>query len=519
YDELNGQFYPKDSDELLVALSRPINREKRSSAAHIFRLVRTENVPARQKDAEIQKKALLSIGPPPVKELVEVKVISLLTDTDLPKSVFVEEGFVVAQNELAIVHLNSKEKNYFRFITNKVATCTAFVIRGVDADGGVVLALAHVKQVFIKQRSTEKDLVEPYRRFNQLLDNFKLEGVTQIEAFICYDPGSFAKTIIPARDVIIASHPYLEKLTIIQRPDPFYSAKVTVAADSVMLELLDIRTNKSQSPVFYLQKEKAFQKTRPSCVIGALAVAAAWAGIGAALGLAVGFGWAIPLFLVAGWNLIKAMDIIQAFLGAPKGFRAPWITTAIASNEDGVIDYHEAVANLKVYNPLSHEKLHDKLSGLPVFLQEFIIHTIDFIGYAGDKKHNVAIFDLSIFFSEDTLASSRKKDLAGFAWALKIIAKMGEEKFSQLAGLLGKEILSGALKKDPSDFAWALNIIFKKGIEKFKLLVLKIKEKYPFLLNLEEGAEEKHLESAKAFLREKLTMPEILACPDRGIKL
>ncbi|PIQ88043.1 MAG: hypothetical protein COV73_00935, partial [Candidatus Omnitrophica bacterium CG11_big_fil_rev_8_21_14_0_20_43_6] len=48
-----------------------------------------------------------------------------------------------------------------------------------------------------------------------------------------------------------------------------------------------------------------------SRALDALLVTAFWAGLGILLGLASGFGWAIPLFIAAAWNLIKAADIIQ----------------------------------------------------------------------------------------------------------------------------------------------------------------------------------------------------------------
>ena len=114
--------------------------------------------------------------------------------------------------------------------------------------------------------------------------------------------------------------------------------------------------------------------------LDALMVAVVLATVGTIVGLLAGFIWAIPLLVLAGWNLIKSLDIIQAFLRIPKDIRAPPLTTPIATNTNGNICLHPAATNLLFYNPVFHERLHTKLSRLPLSLQEFIIHTIDFIG-------------------------------------------------------------------------------------------------------------------------------------------
>ncbi|MFA4934191.1 MAG: hypothetical protein WC574_07175, partial [Candidatus Omnitrophota bacterium] len=122
------------------------------------------------------------------------------------------------------------------------------------------------------------------------------------------------------------------------------------------------------------------KKPQPSRALDALAVAVVWSGIGLAVGLSIGFIWVTPLFIVSAWNLIKAIDIIQAFLRSSKESRAPPLSTPIAQNNNRTITLNPASSKLIIYNPLAHEQLHSNLSGLPAFLQEFIIHTIDFIG-------------------------------------------------------------------------------------------------------------------------------------------
>ncbi|MFA4934172.1 MAG: glycogen/starch synthase, partial [Candidatus Omnitrophota bacterium] len=117
-----------------------------------------------------------------------------------------------------------------------------------------------------------------------------------------------------------------------------------------------------------------------SRALDALAVAVVWSGMGLVVGLSIGFIWAIPLFIPVIWNLAKVYDIRRAFLTAPKESRAPPLSTPIAQNNNGTITLNPASSKLIIYNPLAHEQLHSNLSGLPAFLQEFIIHTIDFVG-------------------------------------------------------------------------------------------------------------------------------------------
>ncbi|MFA6358365.1 MAG: HEAT repeat domain-containing protein [Candidatus Omnitrophota bacterium] len=119
---------------------------------------------------------------------------------------------------------------------------------------------------------------------------------------------------------------------------------------------------------------------RPSRAIDALLIAVFWISSGIILGLAAGLVWSVPLFINAAWNLIKAIDIIQAFLRNPKESRAPPLTTAIANNINGNITLHPLSNNLIIYSPKFHEELHNRLTKLPLILQEFIIHSIDFVG-------------------------------------------------------------------------------------------------------------------------------------------
>ncbi|PIQ88022.1 MAG: hypothetical protein COV73_01045, partial [Candidatus Omnitrophica bacterium CG11_big_fil_rev_8_21_14_0_20_43_6] len=138
-----------------------------------------------------------------------------------------------------------------------------------------------------------------------------------------------------------------------------------------------------------------------SRAIDALGVAAFWGALGIILGLVAGQSWEIPLLVIAGWNLIKAIDMIHAFSTGPEATRAPPFTTPMARNDQGKASLHPAAIRLVISNAVYgfHEGLHNRLAKLPILLQEFIIHSIDFLGLAlnpqelvpGKKKQDPTI--------------------------------------------------------------------------------------------------------------------------------
>ncbi|MFA5090978.1 MAG: LysM peptidoglycan-binding domain-containing protein, partial [Candidatus Omnitrophota bacterium] len=212
-----------------------------------------------------------------------------------------------------------------------------------------------------------------------------------------------------------------------------------------------------------------------SRAIAALIVATLVAGAGIAVGLLIGFIWAIPSFVLASWNLIK--DIIQAFLRAPRDSRAPPLTTPIAQNNNGTITLHPAAANLLIYNPLWHEQAHTTLTRLhiPGFIQEFTINIVDFIGLfvkaTGSK-------DLSRILGRENVHVAYKQDPVGFSEALEVISSMVMEEFealiNRLSSLLGRENVGAAFKQDSFGFAEVLRAISSMVMEEFEALINKL---------------------------------------------
>ncbi|MDP2905485.1 MAG: hypothetical protein Q8O22_04205, partial [Candidatus Omnitrophota bacterium] len=117
--------------------------------------------------------------------------------------------------------------------------------------------------------------------------------------------------------------------------------------------------------------------------IDALWAAGAHVGFGYIFGALFGWGWAVPFILISSWNLLKVILIIRAFILYTGYARAPPMTlaqlfyTPIAQPNKS---YHPAARFLSIYNVNFHEAGHFYVDSQNRFLQEFILHTIDFLG-------------------------------------------------------------------------------------------------------------------------------------------
>ncbi|MEI6632021.1 MAG: hypothetical protein WCL25_05360, partial [bacterium] len=177
-----------------------------------------------------------------------------------------------------------------------------------------------------------------------------------------------------SRDIDVIINPVLEQLRL-------QGIKVNLIAVSTKSWVVKAGSDDSRA-TDASSRSLPVDTSRKSRASDALAVAGVLtaAGFAAQMIPVVGTVAAIILWILAGWNIIKSLDIIQAFLRAPKESRAPPLTGVIAKNDNGMITLHPAASKLIIYNSNFHENLHNRLSKLPVFLQEFIIHSIDFIG-------------------------------------------------------------------------------------------------------------------------------------------
>ncbi|MFA5090960.1 MAG: glycosyltransferase, partial [Candidatus Omnitrophota bacterium] len=165
-------------------------------------------------------------------ERVDLRTNSREIETSgiIPRDIYVSQGRAVT------IWFDREQENDIRLYTNNIATCTGFAIKGVDREGRIILALAHIRQGQLRD-----DPRQPYKVFNGIIERLKQEGVKDIRAFVYYDAGILAKTEFPSKEEILAMYPFIEEIVIKAR-EGFFNADMELTTAGVRLDLKNIRT-------------------------------------------------------------------------------------------------------------------------------------------------------------------------------------------------------------------------------------------------------------------------------------